>query len=96
LIDQNAKPDLMIHPSARGAETEGGTVTTPDRFRGTGTLLIKGAEQSPVEYEITLFDIEQIMQAERWIEASAAVLEPEPGSAGSSRWLAELGLKAKP
>jgi hypothetical protein len=69
-------------PSARGVETEGEEVTTPDRFRGTGTLLVKGAEQSPVEYEITLFVIEQVTQAEGWIEANAAVLEYAQSASG--------------
>lgn len=31
-------------------------MTDPTRFRGTGTLFVKGAEESPVEYEITLFE----------------------------------------
>jgi hypothetical protein len=45
-------------------------MTNPDRFRGTGTLFVKGAEQSPVQYEITLFEVEQVTRAEGWIEAS--------------------------
>jgi hypothetical protein len=28
------------------------------------------AEQSPVQYEITLFEVEQVTRAEGWIEAS--------------------------
>ncbi len=58
-------------------------MTSTDQFRGTGTLLVKGAEQSPVEYEITLFHIEQITRSEGWIEASAAVLEYAQNATGA-------------
>jgi hypothetical protein len=73
----------MVQTAACSAAAEGEEMTTSDRFRGAGTLLVKAAEQSAVEYEITLFDIEQITQAEGWIEASAAVLEYAQSATGA-------------
>jgi hypothetical protein len=49
-------------------------MTVPTRFRGTGTLLVKGAEQSPVKYEITVFEVDTVIRTEGWIEASPGVL----------------------
>ena len=62
-------------------------MTVPTRFRGTGTLFVKGAEQSPVEYEITLFKVDTLIRAEGWVEAGAAVLTYAQSAAG-----AQLGL----
>jgi hypothetical protein len=55
------------------AEGEGKMIV-PTRFRGSGTLFVKGAEESPVEYEITLFEVDTQIRAEGWIEAGPAVL----------------------
>jgi hypothetical protein len=64
-------------------------VTDPDRFRGTGTLLVKGAEQSPVQYEITLFEVEQVTRAEGWVEAGPAVLTYAQSATGSQLRLSD-------
>src|SRR5450755_1297667 len=55
-------------PGRAGAEGEN-KVTVPTRFRGKGTLLVKGAEQSPVEYEITAFEVDAVIRTEGWVEA---------------------------
>ena len=52
----------------------GHSMTVPIRFCGTGTLLVKGAEQSPVEYEITVFEVDTVIRTEGWIEAGPGVL----------------------
>jgi hypothetical protein len=46
----------------------------PTRFRGSGTLFVKGAEESPVEYEISLFEVDNQIRAGGWVEAGPAVL----------------------
>jgi hypothetical protein len=66
-----------------------GKVTDPTRFRGTGTLLVKGAEQSPVEYEITLFEVDQVMRTEGWVEAGPAVLEYAQRASGAQLRLSD-------
>ena len=58
-------------------------MTIPPRFRGTGTLFVKGAEQSPVEYEITLFEVDTLIRAEGWVEAGAAVLTYAQSATGA-------------
>jgi hypothetical protein len=57
-------------------------MTDPTRFRGTGTLFVKGAEESPVEYEITLFEVDTSMRAKGWVEAGAAVLTYAQNASG--------------
>jgi len=64
-------------------------MTVPDRFRGTGTLLVKGAEQSPVEYEITLFEVDQVMRIEGWIEAGHGVLTYAQSASGAQLRLSD-------
>ena len=57
--------------------------TDPTRFHGTGTLFVKGAEQSSVAYEITLFEVDQAICAEGWVEADTAVLEHAQRASGA-------------
>jgi hypothetical protein len=57
-------------------------VTVPTRFRGKGTLLVKGAEQSPVEYEITAFEVDAVIRTEGWVEAGLGVLTYAQSSSG--------------
>lgn len=64
-------------------------MTDPDRFRGTGMLLVKGAEQSPVQYEITVFEVEQVMQAEGWIETGLRVLYYAQSASGAQLRLSD-------
>jgi hypothetical protein len=64
-------------------------MTDPDRFRGTGTLLVKGAEQSPVKYEITLFEVDQVPHAKGWIEAGRGVLEYAQSASGAQLRLSD-------
>ena len=49
-------------------------MTVPTRFRGSGTLFVKGAQETQVEYEITLFEVDTQTRAVGWIEAGPAVL----------------------
>ena len=60
----------------------GHSMTVPIRFCGTGTLLVKGAEQSPVEYEITVFEVDTVIRTEGWIEASPGVLTYAQSTSG--------------
>ena len=64
-------------------------MTDPDRFRGTGTLLVKGAEQSSAQYEITLFEVEQVTRAEGWIEAGLGVLAYAQSATGAQLRLSD-------
>jgi hypothetical protein len=64
-------------------------MTVPTRFRGTGTLLVKGAEQSPVEYEITLFEVDTVIRAEGWVEAGPAVLTYARSASGAQLRLSD-------
>ncbi|MBR1287282.1 hypothetical protein JQ597_35030 [Bradyrhizobium sp. AUGA SZCCT0177] len=64
-------------------------MTDPTRFRGTGTLFVKGAEESPVEYEITLFEVDTIMRAEGWVEAGPAVLTYAQSASGAQLRLSD-------
>ena len=69
-------------PCRAGLESES-KVTDPTRFWGTGKLLAKGAEQSSVEYEITLFEVDQAICAEGWVEADPSVLEHAQRASGA-------------
>jgi hypothetical protein len=51
--------------------------------------LVKAAEQSPVQYEITLFEVEQVMKAEGWIEASLGVLTYAQSATGAQLKLSD-------
>ena len=64
-------------------------MTVPTRFGGTGTLFVKGAEQSPVQYEITLFDVEQVTRAEGWLETGLRVLCYAQNSSGAQLRLSD-------
>ena len=64
-------------------------MTVLNRVRGTGTLFIKGAEQSPVEYEITLFEVDTLIRAEGWLEAGAAVLTYAQSATGAQLRLSD-------
>jgi hypothetical protein len=57
-------------------------MTVPTRFCGIGVLFVKGAEQSPVQYEITLFEADQVMRTEGWIEAGPGVLTYAQSASG--------------
>jgi hypothetical protein len=65
--------DAEPPPGRDRAEGES-KVTVPTRFRGKGTLLVRGAEQSPVEYEITVFEVDTVRRTEGWVEAGLGVL----------------------
>jgi hypothetical protein len=67
-------------------------MTAPTRFRGTGTLLVKGAEQSPVEYEITVFVVDTVIRTEGWIEASPGVLTYAQSTSGVQLRLGDGGV----
>ena len=58
------------------------TDPTP-RFRGKGTLLVRGAEQSQVEYEITVFEVDTVRRTEGWVEAGLGVLTYAQSSTGA-------------
>jgi hypothetical protein len=58
-------------------------VTVPTRFRGKGTLLVSGAEQSPVEYEITVFEVDTVRRTAGWVEAGLGVLTYAQSSSGA-------------
>jgi hypothetical protein len=47
---------------------------TPPRIHGKGLLMAKGAEQSPVEFEVTAFEMDMIICTGGWIEAEHDVL----------------------
>ncbi|MBR1152822.1 hypothetical protein [Bradyrhizobium sp. JYMT SZCCT0428] len=64
-------------------------MTDATRFRGTGTLFVKGAEESPVEYEITLFEVDTILRAEGWVEAGPAVLTYAQSASGAQLRLSD-------
>jgi hypothetical protein len=64
-------------------------MTVPTRFRGTWTLLVKGAEQSPVEYEITVFEVNTVIRNEGWIEAGPGVLTYAQSSSGAQLRLSD-------
>ena len=64
-------------------------MTVPTRFRGTGTLLVKGAEQAPVEYEITVFEVNMVIRTEGWIEAGLGVLAYAQSSSGAQLRLSD-------
>ena len=64
-------------------------MTVPTRFRGTGTLLVKGAEQSPVEYEITLIEVDTVIRAVGWVEAGRAVLTYAQSASGAQLRLSD-------
>jgi hypothetical protein len=46
----------------------------PPRIHGKGVLVAKGAEQSPVEFEVTAFEMDMIICTGGWIEAEHNVL----------------------
>jgi hypothetical protein len=58
-------------------------MTDPTRFRGKGILLVRGAEHSPVEYEITVFEVDTVRRAEGWVEAGLGVLAYAQSSTGA-------------
>jgi hypothetical protein len=64
-------------------------MTDPTRFRGTGALLVKGVEESLVEYEITLFEVDAIMRAKGWVEAGPAVLSYAQSVSGAQLRLSD-------
>ena len=73
--------DYSAEAEIQRAEGEN-KVTVPTRFRGKGTLLVKGAEQSPVEYEITAFEVDAVIRTEGWVEAGLGVLTYAQSSSG--------------
>lgn len=50
---------------------------------------MKGAEQSPVQYEITLFEVDQVTHAESWIEAGLGVLDYAQNASGAQLRLSD-------
>jgi hypothetical protein len=56
---------------------------TPNRIHGTGILMAKGAEQSPVEYEVTAFEVNMIIRTAGWIEAGHDVLTSAQSASGA-------------
>src|ERR1019366_2903696 len=69
-------------PPGRALAEGENKVTVPTRFRGKGTLLVKGAEQSTVEYEITAFEVDAVIRTEGWVEAGLGVLTYAQSSSG--------------
>lgn len=45
--------------------------------------MVKGTEQSSVEYEITEFEVDQVLRTAGWIEASAGVLSYAHSATGA-------------
>jgi len=64
-------------------------MTVPTRFPEKGTLLVKGAEQAPVEYEITVFEVNMAIRTEGWIEAGLGVLAYAQSSSGAQLRLSD-------
>ncbi len=64
-------------------------MTVEARYIGTGSLLFKGAEHSPVPYEITLSEITGIRRLEGWIEATVGILSQAHSSGGTQLRLSD-------
>jgi hypothetical protein len=56
---------------------------TPNRIHGTGILMAEGADQSPVEYEVTAFEVNMIIRTGGWIEAGHDVLTSAQSASGA-------------
>jgi hypothetical protein len=54
----------------------------PPRIHGKGVLVAKGAEQSPVEFEVTAFEVDTIIRTGGWIEAGHNVLISAQSASG--------------
>jgi hypothetical protein len=55
---------------------------TPPRIHGKGLLMAKGAERSPVEFEVTAFEVDMIICMGGWIEAGHNVLISAQSASG--------------
>jgi hypothetical protein len=54
----------------------------PPRIRRTGVLMANGADQSPVEFEVTAFEMDMIICTGGWIEAGHNVLISAQSASG--------------
>ena len=67
-------------------------MTDPKRLHGNGTLFVKGAQETHVDYEITLFQVDTQILAEGWVEAGAAVLTYAQTASGAQLRLNDVSI----
>ena len=61
----------------------------PDTISRNRHALGQGAEQAPVEYEITVFEVNMVIRTEGWIEAGLGVLAYAQSSSGAQLRLSD-------